>query len=138
MANRNAILRILRGIFAALIAMSVVASSSVHAATSSDHGIIVAAGDGHELHPESGHGDHDGRAKSTPSPAAKAPGTAKGGCDDGSLCKLLCSFSMIEPFVHGEIANHGRAPLGRGAYRGGSARRNDSRHTASKKLIRQR
>ena len=110
MANRDAILRILRGFFAALIAMSVVVSSSVHAATSGDHGVVVAAGDGHELHPESAHGDHDGWAKSTSSPAAKAPGTAKGGCDDGSLCKLLCSFSMIEPFVHGKIANHGRAP----------------------------
>jgi hypothetical protein len=110
MAYRNTILRILRGIFAALIAMSVVVSSSVHAATSGDDGVVVAAGDSHELHPESAHGDHDGWTKSTPSAAAKAPGTGKGGCDNGSLCKLLCSFSMIAPFVHGEISGHGRAP----------------------------
>ena len=110
MANRNTIFGYLRGIFAALIAMSVVVFSSVHAATPGDHGVVVSSESGHEMHFANGSDDHDGLANDASLADTKSPDTKKSSPDNGSLCKVQCGFSMIAPLMHGTIAAHGRAP----------------------------
>jgi hypothetical protein len=115
MANRNTIFGFLRGIFAALIAMSVVVSSSVHAATPGDHGVVVSAESGHEMHVGNSSDDHygstnDASSADTKSPDTMSPDTKKSSQDNGSLCKVQCGFSMIMPLMHDAIAAHGRAP----------------------------
>jgi hypothetical protein len=110
MANWNTIVGFLRGVFAALIAMSVVVSSSVHAAAPGEHGVIVSTDGGHEIHVVNVLDCHEGLVNDASSVGTESPATKKNNQNSGSLCKVLCGFSMIAPLMHGEIAAHGRAP----------------------------
>lgn len=109
MAIRNTTLRFLRGMFAALIAMCVVVSTSVHASASGDHAQPITLSSGLEAGAASLHGDHDVSPQKA-APLAGKTGTSKDGQASNDPCKMQCAFSMIMPIEHDAMVGHGRAP----------------------------
>lgn len=92
MTNHNTIVGIMRGLFAALVAMSVVLSSSAHASAFGDHRVVASSADGHAMHLDGDHRDGSTKGKVA---GVRASSSKKGHGDNGSLCKMQCDFSMI-------------------------------------------